>query len=167
MFNDDLQRTTQHIIQRCEVLQAKAKGELQSVVDLTPNPAKLELLRDLPQSLQQAILTEDMQKIELSLSDKSEYEKERMLDKLKAVGILRPPGDVQVLTEDEKLELFKQLPEDFSEALINGHLDKVNELLASYSEEEADRILDICKRGDFLEVSERDEEGAPTANSVV
>lgn len=168
LFKEDLARTTEHIIKRCQVLQAKEKGELQSVVDLTPSPEKMELLRDLPPHVQQALLTEDMEQIELALASQPDIEKEKILDKMKKVGILRPPA--ATLSEEEKLELFKQLPEDFSHALIHGHIEKVNELLAGYTPMETERIMDICKRGDFLDITEEDvveEENVPTPNRGV
>ncbi|KAI9184246.1 hsp90 co-chaperone Cdc37 [Blastocladiella emersonii ATCC 22665] len=163
MFRDECAATLAHIQKRSQVLRAKAKGQLVSSIDLEPKGNKMDVFRDLPTELQQALLTEDLDKVDAVLAAKSETERARLRKACVDAGILRDP-DVKVadgelsVSEEEKLRLFKSLPAEFGEALLAGNLEHANVLLTGYDEAEAERVLDVCKRGGFLEFEEDDDE---------
>jgi cell division cycle protein 37 len=158
MFKEDLERTYKHIQTRTKVLQEKAKGK-QSGVNLEPVGNKMEVFRGLPSALQQALLTENMEKVDAALNEMSESDKAKWLKSCNDAGILQDPSESA--SNEERLALFKELPEDFGKSLLSGDLDTANDLLAGYPQEEAERVLDICKRGGFLDIQEEEEdEGA-------
>ncbi|KAJ1739529.1 hsp90 co-chaperone Cdc37 [Coemansia sp. RSA 1821] len=56
--------------------------------------------------------------------------------------------------EPDRMELFKQLPEAFQNALKVGTIDELNKVLATIPGSEAERILEICGKGQFLKIDE-------------
>ncbi|KAJ2636745.1 hsp90 co-chaperone Cdc37 [Coemansia sp. RSA 1286] len=64
------------------------------------------------------------------------------------------PIRISVPTDDEqdaeRRALFEQLPEEFRAALREGTLDAINQVLATISGSEAERLLGICGQGNFL-----------------
>ncbi|KAI9222576.1 hypothetical protein BC828DRAFT_378123 [Blastocladiella britannica] len=169
MFRADIQRTLAHIVQRSAVLNAKKKGTLQSAVDLSPeNPAKMEVFRDLPENVQKALLTEDLAAVEAAL-DAHPRQRDALRAKLVKAEILRDPNapapkkeeEVLTIKEEEKINLFQELPKEFGQALLDGDLDKAQELMTTYDEPTVEKVLDLCKRGGFLEFEEVDEHGTP------
>ncbi|KAJ2848823.1 hsp90 co-chaperone Cdc37 [Coemansia brasiliensis] len=56
--------------------------------------------------------------------------------------------------DSERMELFKQLPEEFQNALKVGTIDELNKVLATVPGSEAERILEICGKGQFLKIDE-------------
>ncbi|KAJ2838886.1 hsp90 co-chaperone Cdc37 [Coemansia erecta] len=56
--------------------------------------------------------------------------------------------------DPERLELFKQLPEAFQDALKVGTIEALNDVLATTPGSEAEHILQICGQGHFLKIDE-------------
>ncbi|KAJ1857951.1 hsp90 co-chaperone Cdc37 [Coemansia sp. RSA 1822] len=56
--------------------------------------------------------------------------------------------------DPERVELFKQLPEAFQDALKVGTIEALNEVLATTPGSEAEHILQICGQGQFLKIDE-------------
>ncbi|KAJ2353832.1 hsp90 co-chaperone Cdc37 [Coemansia sp. RSA 2618] len=56
--------------------------------------------------------------------------------------------------DPERLVLFKQLPEAFQSALKTGTIEALNEVLATTPGSEAEHILEICGKGQFLKIDE-------------
>ncbi|KAJ1966447.1 hsp90 co-chaperone Cdc37 [Dipsacomyces acuminosporus] len=69
-----------------------------------------------------------------------------------------PDAPIRISVPDEnnaeedagRIELFKELPLDFQNALKEGTLDAVNKVLATIPGPEAERLLGICGQGSFL-----------------
>ncbi|KAJ1833009.1 hsp90 co-chaperone Cdc37 [Coemansia sp. RSA 2711] len=64
------------------------------------------------------------------------------------------PDESNADEDPERLELFKQLPEAFQSALKMGTIDALNEALATIPGPEAERILEICGKGQFLKIDD-------------
>ncbi|ORZ38807.1 hypothetical protein BCR44DRAFT_1427826 [Catenaria anguillulae PL171] len=174
LFRADIDRTLAHIVKRSQVLAAKAKGELESSINLDPVGNKMEVFRSLPADLQQALVAEDMAKVGEALGKvKSDREREALRQKMMDSGILVNPNaphgpapkledivddEGKVVTGEERIELFKQLPREFGKALLDGDLDKAQEVLQAMPEDEQEAALQICKKGGFLEFEEADED---------
>ncbi|KAJ2081934.1 hsp90 co-chaperone Cdc37 [Coemansia sp. RSA 988] len=56
--------------------------------------------------------------------------------------------------DPKRIELFQQLPNAFQDALKVGTIDELNKVLATIPGPEAERILEICGQGMFLQVDE-------------
>ncbi|KAJ2797201.1 hsp90 co-chaperone Cdc37 [Coemansia guatemalensis] len=73
-----------------------------------------------------------------------------------------PDAPIKISVPDEsdkdedpkRIELFQQLPKPFQEALKVGTIAELNKVLATIPGPEAERILEICGEGMFLQVDE-------------
>ncbi|KNE60051.1 hypothetical protein AMAG_05485 [Allomyces macrogynus ATCC 38327] len=164
MFHDDVARTVAHIHNRSKVLQAKAAGKVTGI-SLDPVGKKMDVFRTLPNDLQQALLTEDLEKVHAVLGARKDGSD--LLKQCRAVGLIQDQA-VGEVSDEEKLELIRQLPAEFRDALANDDFDKVNELLESYEEPEAERVIELCKRaGIFEDGGEEEFESAEDAQAGV
>ncbi|KAJ2781860.1 hsp90 co-chaperone Cdc37 [Coemansia javaensis] len=70
------------------------------------------------------------------------------------IRISVPDESAESAEDPERLELFRQLPEAFRDALKVGTISALNEVLATIPGPEAERILGICGQGKFLHIDE-------------
>ncbi|RKP07622.1 Cdc37 N terminal kinase binding-domain-containing protein [Thamnocephalis sphaerospora] len=59
----------------------------------------------------------------------------------------------------KRAEAFSSFPAPFQHALLSGDLNKVNEALVGMEDEEAERILQLCKETDLLQIEEMEDDG--------
>ena len=72
------------------------------------------------------------------------------------INIITPPASDKCTTEDEKTarRIFDTFPPGLQRALESGSLDKVNEVLAKMSVDEAEQIVELLGNGGMLSLEE-------------
>lgn len=59
-------------------------------------------------------------------------------------------------TDPKTMEAFRSLPKEFQDALLTEDIDEVNKVLGTMKEEEAKKVLTVCKESGLLDIDEDD-----------
>jgi cell division cycle protein 37 len=102
-FEDDLNKTFSHIQERCKILAANKQKEPEwNENNSNLNKEEAEAFKTFPKHFQQALLSNDMTKINESFKMMGETEANRVMELCQKVGL------ISVLSEDEAKKMMEQ-----------------------------------------------------------